>query len=168
MVFQNSKLTIQNKCNSLVVNQKKYVSDIPAVYIAHQKYKVDYGDSVVMKCIITATPDINEIYWEKHIHSIKTTLYAGHTGTYGKTISGPSLTIYNVTLEDNAMYRCCAKNFVGTGLSTITELIVKGGMYQISNIVCLVLVYKYNLRTVMVFINYFWCIFNISHLNVYL
>lgn len=47
---------------------------------------------------------------------------------FGSTVTEPSLTILHATIADAGQYICLAVNYVGTGRSEPTTLIILGGM----------------------------------------
>ncbi|XP_060079143.1 hemicentin-1-like [Ylistrum balloti] len=101
---------------------------LPVVSIAQTSYSVVTGQTVTLGCTVTATPSHNNVFWQRIVNGVPSTLTTG-TGKYsGSTVNTPSLTIFNAAASDNAIYTCSATNAVGTGTSGQTTLTVTGSL----------------------------------------
>ena len=103
--------------------------DIPSVVIPQRQYNVDYGRSVTLTCTVTANPIHTVVYWNKIFGGVATRINVENSNNKynGSTVTGPSLTINNLVLTDEASYICFATNGVGTGQSAPTSVNVAGG-----------------------------------------
>ncbi|VDI12391.1 Hypothetical predicted protein, partial [Mytilus galloprovincialis] len=119
----NSVGTGQSTSTSLNV-----IGNIPTVTVYQTIYNVNYGNSAVLVCSVTANPVHTSVYWRKIKNGVSTDIaIASSNSKYsGSTISNPSLQINNADLNDEANYVCFASNIVGTGQSSQTFLDVIG------------------------------------------
>ncbi|XP_052103233.1 hemicentin-1-like [Mytilus californianus] len=119
----NSVGTGQSISTSLTV-----VGNIPTVTVQQTIYNVNYGNSAVLVCSVTANPAHTIVYWRKIKNGVSTDIDVVNSNNKysGSTVSNPSLQIYNADLNDEANYVCFASNSVGTGQSSQTFLDVIG------------------------------------------
>ncbi|VDI64481.1 Hypothetical predicted protein [Mytilus galloprovincialis] len=113
--------------SSLVV-----IGDIPQVFIVTDLYSANYGYEHTMECYVNATPDHTDVYWKHEVSGVERTLNEGTTGVRGSSVEVPSLTIITVTTSDIGFYTCTARNYVGIGRSQPIELLVNGGIPEVS------------------------------------
>ncbi|CAG2256290.1 HMCN [Mytilus edulis] len=125
----NSVGTGQSTSTSLNV-----IGNIPTVTVYQTIYNVNYGNSAVLVCSVTANPVHTSVYWRKIKNGVSTDIaIASSNSKYsGSTISNPSLQINNADLNDEANYVCFASNIVGTGQSSQTFLDVIGDIPTVS------------------------------------
>ncbi|VDH91359.1 Hypothetical predicted protein, partial [Mytilus galloprovincialis] len=104
------------------------IGGILTVTVPQVSYSVNYGQSVQLVCIVTGTPAVQSVFWQKITNGVQ--IYINSTtdpNKYsGSTIGTPSLTILNADSNDIGSYSCCATNVVGTGESQPTQLSVVG------------------------------------------
>lgn len=93
--------------------------------IPESVYSVNIGGNINLVCTIQANPVHIAVTWQKIINGVTTTvLISGRFS--GATVTNPTLTISNVTLEDEGYYVCFATNSVGNGQSSQCYLDVLG------------------------------------------
>ncbi|XP_071166138.1 hemicentin-1-like [Mytilus edulis] len=119
----NSVGTGQSTSTSLTV-----VGNTPTVTIQQQNYNVNFGNSAVLVCSVTANPTHTNVFWRKIKNGVTTDINVANSNNKysGSTVNNPSLQINNADLNDEANYACFASNSVGTGQSTQTFLDVTG------------------------------------------
>ncbi|XP_052080328.1 hemicentin-1-like isoform X4 [Mytilus californianus] len=100
--------------------------DIPIVTVTHNAYNRTYGYNVTLECMIDSYPNHTNVYWQHIYNETVLNITSDSPGVYGSTVTDPSLTILQVTLEGSGQYICFAVNVVGTGKSEPTTLAVFG------------------------------------------
>ncbi|XP_069115359.1 hemicentin-1-like isoform X2 [Argopecten irradians] len=101
---------------------------IPTVTASPTSYTVTTGNNAVLQCSVSANPGVTNVFWQKLINNVYTTLTIG-TGAYsGSTTSSPTLTVLNANSDDSGSYICKASNSVGTGQSSVVTLTVSGSV----------------------------------------
>ncbi|XP_060078232.1 hemicentin-1-like, partial [Ylistrum balloti] len=101
---------------------------IPTVTATPTSYTVTNGNNAVLQCSVSASPAVSNVFWQKLINNVYTTLTTG-TGAYsGATTSSPTLTVLNANSDDSGSYICMASNSVGTGQSSVVTLTVSGSI----------------------------------------
>ncbi|CAC5377794.1 HMCN [Mytilus coruscus] len=123
VIVGGSNFQVQSISTSLTV-----VGNIPTVTVQQTIYNVNYGNSAVLVCSVTANPVHTIVYWRKIKNGVTTDINVETSNNKysGSTVSNPSLQINNVDLNDEAYYVCFASNSVGTGQSSQTFLDVIG------------------------------------------
>jgi hypothetical protein len=103
---------------------------VPVVTVTNPSYSINIGNTVTLDCTVTANPTENNVYWQKIVNGITSTINSGtNTNKYGgSTVQSPSLQIFNTDQSDEATYVCFATNSIGTGQSQQTTLNVIGSM----------------------------------------
>ena len=98
--------------------------------VTNPSYSVNIGNTVTLDCTVTANPTENNVYWQKIVNGVTSTINSGtNTNKYGgSTVQSPSLQIFNTDQSDEATYVCFATNSIGTGQSQQTTLNVIGSM----------------------------------------
>ncbi|XP_069133869.1 hemicentin-1-like isoform X10 [Argopecten irradians] len=102
--------------------------DIPTVSVPDPTYSIVSGNSVTLRCTVSANPPVVSIQWRKIISGVTTNVNVGLTAYTGGTVGTPALTIVTATAADSAGYICTATNSVGTGVSGTTTLTVTGAV----------------------------------------
>ncbi|XP_033758139.1 hemicentin-1-like [Pecten maximus] len=119
----NSIGTGQSSSTTLTVS-----GSIPTVTVSPTSYTVTTGNNAVLQCSVSANPAVTNVFWQKLINNVYTTLTMG-TGAYsGSTTSSPTLTVLNANSDDSGSYICKASNSVGTGQSNVVTLTVSGSV----------------------------------------
>ncbi|XP_069133959.1 serine-rich adhesin for platelets-like isoform X33 [Argopecten irradians] len=101
---------------------------LPVVLVDQAQYSVITGQTVTLGCTVTATPGHTSVLWRRSLNGVETLITIDGTKYQGATVANPDLTITNAAAGDGAQYLCTATNVVGTGTSTVTELIVTGNI----------------------------------------
>lgn len=103
---------------------------MPVVTVTNPSYSINIGNTVTLDCTVTANPTENNVYWQKIVNGVTSTINSGtNTNKYaGSTVQSPSLQIFNTDQSDEATYVCFATNSIGTGQSQQTTLNVIGSM----------------------------------------
>lgn len=79
-------------------------------------YSVSIGGDINLVCTIQSNPPHTVVTWQKINKGVRTTVTI--SGRFsGATVNSPTLTISNVTLDDESYYVCFATNSVGNGQS---------------------------------------------------
>lgn len=74
------------------------------------------GDTATITCNVMGI--YNSVFWEHQYNGVNSVIDASDSSKYsGGTVSSPSLTIHNFTINDIGSYRCSARNSVGTAHS---------------------------------------------------
>ncbi|XP_076098442.1 hemicentin-1-like isoform X7 [Mytilus galloprovincialis] len=102
------------------------VGNTPVVTVLSNQYSVNIGASRTLECTVTASPTHNNVYWQRNINGVSTTITINNNKYSGSTVSNPSLTINNADNNDEGFYICFATNSVGLGQSANTFLDVLG------------------------------------------
>ncbi|OWF56211.1 Titin [Mizuhopecten yessoensis] len=103
--------------------------NIPAVVISRPSYSFVLGETAVIDCDYSATPDATSIYWNKIVNTQTTRIVVTQTNKYsGATLTNPTLTITGTDSSDQAFYRCVVGNSVGEGQSTQAYLYITGNL----------------------------------------
>ncbi|CAC5384057.1 HMCN [Mytilus coruscus] len=105
---------------------------LPVVITELPTYFVEYGENITLPCSVLSTPLQTNVYWEKTVDDRDTFIYSGTPGTYGISLSSPSLTIDSVVKSDNGNYTCIAINFLGITQSMTSSLTVLGESPEVS------------------------------------
>ncbi|KAK3107564.1 hypothetical protein FSP39_017383 [Pinctada imbricata] len=107
---------------------------VPAVRVSQSSYAVLYGNDATLSCTVSGVPSVSSVYWEKTVNGstsvINSTTDVAKYG--GVTLGSPSVEIYNVDFDDDAIYVCKAVNLVGTGSSVQVDLTITGSIPTIS------------------------------------
>ena len=113
-------------------SQFLFISDPPIAIIGSSNYQALVGNTITIGCTVTANPIVQNVYWERDINGIITTIGPStNPNKYGgSTTVNPSLTINNVDFSDEGNYRCYATNIVGTGSSNQGFLDVSGREFK--------------------------------------
>ncbi|VDI16426.1 Hypothetical predicted protein, partial [Mytilus galloprovincialis] len=111
----------------MMVKQFIVTLDVPEVEI-DDGFVVDYGDTFIINCSISATHQITTVYWQKDSNGIVSRLEKGLAGTKGITIDNPSLTINFASMTDSGMDTCIAFTSFGLGKSKAANITVHGGL----------------------------------------
>ncbi|XP_033751405.1 hemicentin-1-like isoform X2 [Pecten maximus] len=102
--------------------------DIPTVTVPDPTYSIISGNSITLRCIVSATPPVNSIQWKKIKNAVTTNIDVSLAAYTGGTTGSPSLTIVTASAADTAEYICTATNSVGTAQSGRTSLTVTGAV----------------------------------------
>ncbi|XP_063428583.1 hemicentin-1-like isoform X6 [Mytilus trossulus] len=102
------------------------VGNTPVVTVLSNQYSVNIGASRTLECTVTASPTHDNVYWQRNINGVSTTITVNNNKYSGSTVSNPSLTINNADNNDEGFYICFATNSVGLGQSANTFLDVLG------------------------------------------
>eukprot|EP00105_Crassostrea_gigas_P045483 XP_019929631.1 PREDICTED: hemicentin-1-like [Crassostrea gigas] len=82
------------------------------------------GDNATVTCIVSGTPAATSVSWQRTINSVTTTVNLNDFSKYsGGTLATPSLSIFNVSKEDEGSYSCQATNVIGTGQSVTSAFL---------------------------------------------
>ncbi|XP_052674345.1 hemicentin-1-like isoform X2 [Crassostrea angulata] len=82
------------------------------------------GDNATVTCIVSGTPAAISVSWQRTINSVTTTVNLNNFSKYsGGTLTTPSLSIFNVSKEDEGSYSCQATNVIGTGQSVTSAFL---------------------------------------------
>ncbi|XP_065932028.1 platelet binding protein GspB isoform X4 [Magallana gigas] len=82
------------------------------------------GDNATVTCIVSGTPAATSVSWQRTINSVTTTVNLNNFSKYsGGTLTTPSLSIFNVSKEDEGSYSCQATNVIGTGQSVTSAFL---------------------------------------------
>ena len=105
----------------------------PDITIPESSYSVMTGNSIIVPCNVSATPDAESVYWQisdSQTGSNPTNLTTTGPKYDGGNIATPSLTI-NVANQtiDEGYYRCLATNAAGVGQSGLTFVDVWGSKW---------------------------------------
>ncbi|XP_069133871.1 basement membrane-specific heparan sulfate proteoglycan core protein-like [Argopecten irradians] len=106
--------------------------DVPTVTVPDPTYSIVSGNSVTLRCSVSANPPIDSILWRKVKSGVTTNVNVGLAAYTGGTIGTPALTIVTATAADSAGYVCTVTNSVGTGVSGTTTLAVTGAVPAVS------------------------------------
>ncbi|XP_052058083.1 hemicentin-1-like isoform X13 [Mytilus californianus] len=104
------------------------VGNTPVVTVLSNQYSVNIGASRTLECTVSASPTHTNVYWQRNINGVSTTITINNNKYSGSTVSNPSLTINNADNNDEGFYICFATNSVGTGQSANTYLDVLGSI----------------------------------------
>ncbi|XP_069106281.1 uncharacterized protein [Argopecten irradians] len=120
----DSAMYICRANNSIGTGNSDYVTvvvqDVPTVTVSDggQAVGVPVGQNVTLTCTATGNPAPTAVYWQVKVSGGQDKLIVvDGTNFSGGTIVDPSLTIINVTTDNNGMYICRANNSIGTGSS---------------------------------------------------
>lgn len=92
------------------------------------------GDNATVTCIVSGTPAATSVSWQRTINSVTTTVNLNDFSKYsGGTLATPSLSIFNVSKEDEGSYSCQATNVIGTGQSVTSAFLSVIGSKTISH-----------------------------------
>ena len=99
-------------------------------------YSVQVGSSVTLQCVVTADPTHTVVKWERFVNGqLQDVTNVGAVGSgsrlTGSQVGTPSLTINQVTFQDEGNYLCTATNAIGTGKSQQTYLGVSGSKFSL-------------------------------------
>ena len=94
-----------------------------------------FGDKrFIINCYITGTPSATDWFWTKKPRFSNTTIVKKGTDsskyTIAENVNNPSLTIKDITLDDDAYYSCSAENAVGQRTSGDSRLSVIGSKFS--------------------------------------
>lgn len=82
------------------------------------------GDNATVTCIVSGTPAATSVSWQRTINSVTMTVNLNNFSKYsGGTLTTPSLSIFNVSKEDEGSYSCQATNVIGTGQSVTSAFL---------------------------------------------
>ena len=113
----------------LILITAYFFPDTPVVTVLSNQYSVNIGASRTLECTVTASPTHNNVYWQRNINGVSTTITINNNKYSGSTVSNPSLTINNADNNDEGFYICFATNSVGLGQSANTFLDVLGSKF---------------------------------------
>ncbi|CAC5381889.1 unnamed protein product [Mytilus coruscus] len=121
--------------NSVGISRSESISlhvigDLPEVSVPNLAVNVNFGDSVNLRCNVTAKSLHNFVYWEHKDTFATRRILTGTVGTEGSTVETPSLTLKYATNTVSGLYTCFARNAVGTSKSSTINLTVYGGKIQ--------------------------------------
>lgn len=99
--------------------------------ILKDSYGVQVGRTITLQCVVTADPAHTVVKWERYVNGqLQDVTNVGAVGSgsrlTGSQVGTPSLTINQVTFQDEGNYICTATNAIGTGRSPQTFLGVSG------------------------------------------
>lgn len=103
--------------------------DVPRVTVAQDSYAVTTGTTVTLQCSVFAIPQATSIIWDRVVNGVRDSMDTTSNRYSGATVNNPSLTIHNTEGDDSGIYRCYAKNAVGTTSSPGVILTVAGSEY---------------------------------------
>ncbi|CAC5388688.1 TTN [Mytilus coruscus] len=103
-----------------------------AVHIVNKIYEVKYGETITIKCNISASPNATSVKWQKIRNGVTTDIEANTDDNKycGSELAYPSLIIINADDTDEAIYTCFAENDYGRDGDN-TSLSVKIGELSI-------------------------------------
>ncbi|XP_069133480.1 hemicentin-1-like isoform X12 [Argopecten irradians] len=106
---------------------------VPAVVISKPSYSFVVGETAVIDCDYSSSPDATSVYWNKIVDTQTTRIETFNTNKYsGSTLANPSLTITNTDSSDQAFYRCVVVNSVGEGRSNQAYLYITGNIPSVT------------------------------------
>ncbi|XP_021345496.1 hemicentin-1-like, partial [Mizuhopecten yessoensis] len=106
---------------------------VAAVVISRPSYSFVLGETAVIDCDYSSSPDATSVYWQKIVDTQTTRINTFNTNKYsGSTLSNPSLTITNTDSSDQAFYRCVVVNSVGEGRSNQAYLYITGNIPSVT------------------------------------
>ena len=113
-----------------------FLIGIPNVVILRNSYSVQVGSGVTLQCVVTADPAHTVVKWERIVNGqLQDVTNVGAVGSgsrlTGSLVGTPSLTINQVTFQDEGNYLCTATNAIGTGKSQQTYLGVSGSKFSL-------------------------------------
>ncbi|CAC5364617.1 HMCN [Mytilus coruscus] len=101
---------------------------IPHVTIMQTKYTAEYGKLITMNCNVKSNPSTARVYWQKVYDQGQTKqINYGTPGTFGSSVTSPSLTINFSTPANDGIYFCLAENTAGVGQREPITLTVLAG-----------------------------------------
>ncbi|XP_060068235.1 hemicentin-1-like [Ylistrum balloti] len=106
---------------------------VPAVVISRPSYSFVVGETAVIDCDYSSSPDATSVYWNKIVDTQTTRISTLNTNKYsGSTLANPSLTITSTDSSDQAFYRCVVVNSVGEGRSNQAYLYITGNIPSVT------------------------------------
>ena len=113
-----------------------FLIGIPNVVILRNSYGVQVGSVVTLQCVLAADPVHTVVKWERFVNGqLQDVTNVGAVGSgsrlTGSQVDTPSLTINQVTFQDEGNYICTATNAIGTGKSSQTFLGVSGSKFSL-------------------------------------
>ncbi|XP_021370011.1 hemicentin-1-like [Mizuhopecten yessoensis] len=123
--------------NSLGTSQSAAITvsvsgNVPSVSISQSSYTTTSGSTVTLICSVSGSPAVTNVFWQRNINGVTSTITIDNSKYGGSTTSSPSLVIYSAASSDNGLYRCFATNSVGTGQSAQTTFTVTGSVPTVS------------------------------------
>ena len=95
------------------------------------------GQKVVMNCVASGQ---SRVWWERsEVADSEGHLRTVISNSHMHTLENGSLTINDVTPDDEGAYLCQANNGVGSGLSKLVQLKVHGMYYECKPFILLIL-----------------------------
>lgn len=105
------------------------MTGIPVIKAHETVVKATFGMNITLHVTIDSAPQHFSIYWTKCVGNATEIIHTGTVGTSGGTVSSPSLTILFATASNVGIYKCYARNVIGSGSSVNISLSVEGGKF---------------------------------------
>ncbi|XP_069133119.1 mucin-22-like isoform X2 [Argopecten irradians] len=97
----------------------------PTVNVGSTSYSTTTGTTFTLQCTVTSSLTITNVFWQRTINGVPTTLTIDNVNYSGASTSSPSLTIISADSGDTGTYTCFSSNAAGTSSAT-TQLTVTG------------------------------------------
>ncbi|XP_033753215.1 basement membrane-specific heparan sulfate proteoglycan core protein-like [Pecten maximus] len=103
----------------------------PTVTVGSSSYSSTTGTTFTLQCTVSSTTTITNVFWQRLINGVTSTITVDNVNYSGGSTSTPSLTIITASPSDTGTYTCFGSNSAGTGSAT-TQLTVTGTVPAVS------------------------------------